>query len=209
MKRKKNEHCVFLAGLRLHLSRFHRGNTAFTVKSEFPGSQTHVLLQFQNCVKTNLGHTVPFHEKKVGRECSVTVVCPAVVTQIRWNCILRWLPSKKWQTGSFFQKGRTLEQSSCCNGKKSEPVCFSGRLKVALSSRWLPSGKQQVVNFFEKTQILDKAFVVMKRKMNQCVFLASLRLKLSRFYRGKILLLQSGPNFRVHKNMLPCSFRAV
>lgn len=64
MKGKKNEHCVFLAGLRLHLSRFHRGNTAFTVKSEFPGSQTHGLLQFQSCVKTNLGHTVPFHEKK-------------------------------------------------------------------------------------------------------------------------------------------------
>ena len=39
-------------------------NTAFAIRSQFLGSQKSVSLQFQSCVKTNLGCTVPFYEKR-------------------------------------------------------------------------------------------------------------------------------------------------
>ena len=56
---------------------------------------------------------------------------------------------------------------------------------------------------------MTKDVVEMKRKMKKYVFLASMRLKLPRFHWVNILLMPLGPNAQVHKNMFPCSFRAV
>ena len=37
---------------------------AFAIRPQFPGSLKHGSLKFQSCVKTNLGCTVPFYEKR-------------------------------------------------------------------------------------------------------------------------------------------------
>ena len=62
---------------------------------------------------------------------------------------------------------------------------------------------------FRKFKYLNKVVVVMKRKMKQCVFLAGLRLKLSRFYMRRILLLALCAYMQVHQNMFSCRFRVV
>ena len=58
----KNESVCFSSTVRL----IQRENTAFAIRPLFPGSQKHVPLQFQSCVKTLIGNTVPFH-KKIGQ----------------------------------------------------------------------------------------------------------------------------------------------
>ena len=77
------------------------------------------------------------------------------------------------------------------------------------SVRWLPNKKRQALCCFPKTPKLEQAVVIMKRKMSQCVFLALLRLKISSFHSGKILLFPSGSNYQVHKKIFRFSFRAV
>jgi len=57
-------------------------------------------------------------------------------------------------------------------------------------------------------KIVTTTVVVMQRK-KLCVFLVSLRLQLSSFHLGKIILLPSGPNSQVQTYMFPCSFKAV
>ena len=78
MKRKMNQ-CVFLAGLKLQLSRFKRGKSYFGISPQLSVSPKLVSLQFPNCVKTLLGNTMPFHGKiyqgRVFGECSDSVDC--------------------------------------------------------------------------------------------------------------------------------------
>ena len=61
VKKRKMNLCVFLEGVRLQLSSFHGGNTAFGIGPPFSGSQKQVSLQFQSCVR-----------REVRRECSVS-----------------------------------------------------------------------------------------------------------------------------------------
>ena len=112
-------------------------NTSFAIRPQFPGSQNHVSLHFQNCVKTLLGHTVPFREKGTVSEESVECWLPYLLWHWLSETVVMGLPSKKWQTAHFFQKNKTLNQS-CCNERKDEPVGFSGRMRPHISSflRW-------------------------------------------------------------------------
>ena len=47
------------------------GENTFDIRPRLPGSQKHISLQSQSCVKTLLGHIVPFYEKT----CQVRVCC--------------------------------------------------------------------------------------------------------------------------------------
>ena len=38
--------------------------TSFPISPQIPGSQKHVFVQFQSCIKTLLEHTVQFHENR-------------------------------------------------------------------------------------------------------------------------------------------------
>ena len=50
-------------------------NTAFCIQPQSACCQIHISLQFQSCVKIHLGHTVPFHEKRIQGQCYVSVDC--------------------------------------------------------------------------------------------------------------------------------------
>lgn len=81
-------------------------------------------LQFLCCVKTFLGYSVPFHEKRSESVLWVFASIP-VVTLIRWNCTVRWLLSKKRPTAWYFQKTQILgEKAVCCNEGRNDLMAF-------------------------------------------------------------------------------------
>ena len=63
MKRKMNQG-VFLSIEAAIFQLSQEENTAFANGPQCPGSEKHDSLQFLSCVKTQLGHTAPFHEKR-------------------------------------------------------------------------------------------------------------------------------------------------
>ena len=60
---ENNEPMCFTATLRLQLSSFHSGKILLLPSGPLPRFTKTCLAQFQSCVKTLLGHNVPFHEK--------------------------------------------------------------------------------------------------------------------------------------------------
>lgn len=70
--------------------------------------------------------------------------------------------------------------------------------------KWIPSQKLEASFLFQKIQNQEQSCCLMKCKMNQHVFLSTLRLQLSRFHLGKILL-TSDPDYQVPKSIFPCS----
>lgn len=86
------------------------------------------------CKDTTRTHcTIPWEKRS--RESVLWMLTPiTVVTQNKWNCTRRWLPSKKWQIVNFFQKTQIFDQSFYCNEKKNRPVYFSGLYEAATTS---------------------------------------------------------------------------
>ena len=72
--------------------------------------------------------TIPW-EKMSGDSVLWVLTAIPVVTLIRWNFTVRWLPSKKLEACFLFQKTQNCEQSSC--NEKNEEVCFSCKFKAA------------------------------------------------------------------------------
>ena len=105
-------------------------NTSFTIRPQFPGSQNHVSLQFQNCVKTFLGHTVPFHEKIGQRKVLFECWLPYLLWHWLREIVVMGLPSKKWQTACFFLKNKKLNQS-CLQWKEKWTSGFFWQDEVA------------------------------------------------------------------------------
>ena len=100
-------------------------NTGFAIRPQFPGSQKHVSLKFLSCVKTLLKHTVLPWEKRSRESVLWVLTAISVVTLIRWNCTVRWLPRKKWQVACFFFKKAQILDQRWCYEEKNEPRCFS------------------------------------------------------------------------------------
>ena len=160
--KEKNETSVFFwqceaANIQLSLEKI-------TVLSLNHNSQVHKNMftsGFRLCKDTPRTHsTIPW-EKRSRRGVLWVLNAMFVVTQIRWNCTLRWLPRMKWQAAVFVE-----------------------------------------------CKCLTKAVIVMRRKGNQCAFSGRFEDATVTFSWLKILLLPSGPNFKVHKSMFPCQFRA-
>ena len=110
---------AFLSSLRLQLSSCYRVKIL-------------VLPACESCVKTLLGCTVRFHEKRgQGRvfcECRLPYL---LLTLINWNGTLKWLLSKKWQEACFFSKTQILDQNCCWSEEKNQPAYFSWRCEAA------------------------------------------------------------------------------
>ena len=110
----------------------------------------------------------------------------------RKHCIIPWEKKKCQGVGCFV----SVDCHSCCYSDE-------------VLSDDFPARSQKPAFCFRKLKIMTKDVVEMKRKMKKYVFLASMRLKLPRFHWVNTLILPLGPNAQVHKNMFPCSFRAV
>ena len=70
------------------------------------------------------------------------------------------------------------------------------------NDKWIPSQKLEASFLFQKIQNQKQSCCLMKCKMNQRVFLSTLRLQLSRFHLGKIIL-TSDSNYQVPKSIFP------
>ena len=159
-------------------------------------------------------YTIPWKWEKRSEESILWVLTAIpVVTAIRWNCSERWLPSKKWLAACLIQKIPKLDQSCCFNKEKNETV-FSCRFEAAIIQ--IPCLENIAFNlkaqskacFFQKTQKIDQSCCNESKNEWVC-FSGLLGATTTSFYSGWLLLLPSGPNSQVHKNMFHCNFRAV
>ena len=99
-------------------------NISFTKGTKFLGSLKHVYWKSQSCVKTNLGHTVSFYEKR--SQGSALCKCGLPYLLLLWlgeNDLLAW----RWYP-SYFRK---LNIMNIVVMQKNEPVYFSGKCKTA------------------------------------------------------------------------------
>ena len=84
-------------------------NTSFAIRPQFPSSQKHVSLQFQNCLKTHLRWHCTIPWEKMSKEIILWVLTAILlVTLIWWNGTVSLLPSKEWQAACFFQKTQKI-----------------------------------------------------------------------------------------------------
>ena len=97
-------------------------NTSFAKRPQFPGSQKHALLEFLCLVNTPINTVYYFMRKEVRGESSVSVTGVLIVTPIRWNCPVSWIPSKMWHA-FFLQKTQIFDQM-CCWREKWSSVSF-------------------------------------------------------------------------------------
>ena len=130
MKIKMNK-CIFLVGLSVQLSSFQSRNTNFAIRPQFTGSQQHVYLPFQSCVKIILGHTVPLHEKR-DQWRVFCVDCHTCCYPDKVKLYCQMTPSMKWESNSLFlSENSNTWPKLLLNEDKDEPVCFSGWVKAA------------------------------------------------------------------------------
>ena len=100
-------------------------NTSFAIRPQFPGSQNHVSLKFQNCVKTLLGHTVPFHEKTGRGKCWVLTAIPAV-TLIQWSSSHGASQQDVASSPFLFRKIKNSTKAVAMKGKMNQWVFLEG-----------------------------------------------------------------------------------
>ena len=62
--------------------------------------------------------------KMSGKNVLYVLNCIPVVTLIRWNSTVIWLPNKMCQAAFFFQKTQKLDASCFCNDGKNAAVFF-------------------------------------------------------------------------------------
>ena len=125
MQKKMKCQSVFLEGLRRQLSSFHRDKTAFKSGLNSPVHKD-VSMQSHSGIKTLLGSTIPCLEKRSWESVLWVLTAIPIFTVIRWNCTVRWHPSKKCQTACFLQETQILDHSYCF---KESKLCFSGRFE--------------------------------------------------------------------------------
>lgn len=110
-------------------------NTAFSFRSQFQGSQKHVSLPIQSCVRTYLGHTIPFREKRS----QGTVFCECWLPHL----LLPWLGetvmsndfparSEKWSVS--LKKLKYLNKVIDVMKRKTNQVVFLAVLWLQVSS---------------------------------------------------------------------------
>ena len=123
---------VFLEGLMKQLSRFHvrkilllpSVTSSQVYKTCFPAVS-------ELNKDTPRVHCVISWDKKSRESVLWMLIAITVVILIRWNCTVRWLPSKKWQAAYYFQKTQIHDQS-CFNEERNEPECFPGKFEAAM-----------------------------------------------------------------------------
>ena len=126
MERKINDG-VFFPQVSLQIYSIHRNKILLLPSGSVP-SFTKTCLEFQSCVKTQVGHTVLSCDKRGHGWVFCVLTAIIVVALIRWNSTIRWLPREMWHAACFFQKNQILEES-CYNEKKNKSVCLSGRFE--------------------------------------------------------------------------------
>lgn len=126
MERKINDSIFFSPQVSLQISSIHR-NKILPLPSGSVPSFTKTCLDFQSCVKTQVGHTVSSCDKRDHGWAFCVLTAIIVVALIRWDSI-RWLLREMWQVACFFQKNQILDES-CYNEKKNKSVCLSGRFE--------------------------------------------------------------------------------
>ena len=77
-------------------------------------------------------------EKRSGESVLWVLTAIPVVTLINWNCVLKWLLSKKWQEACFFSKTQILDQNCCWSEEKINQCVFLEGVRRELSCfhRW-------------------------------------------------------------------------
>lgn len=89
---------------------------------------------FQSSVKTLLWSDVPFLEKRCQGDSVLWVLTAIpVVTLIRWNFTVRWLPSKKLEACFLFQKLNIVNKAVVMK-KKMKKYVFLASLRLQLCS---------------------------------------------------------------------------
>lgn len=126
MERKINNSIFFSPQVSLQISSIHR-NKILPLPSGSVPSFTKTCLDFQSCVKTQVGHIVSSCDKRDHGWAFCVLTAIIVFALIRWDSI-RWLLREMWQVACFFQKNQILDES-CYNEKKNKSVCLSGRFE--------------------------------------------------------------------------------
>ena len=130
--KEKNEIGCFPCSFEEAIIQLSQGeNTSFAIRPQFPGLQKHALLEFLCLINTPINTLYYSMRKEVRGESSVSVTGIPVVTLIRWNCPVRWIPSKMWHAAFLLQKTQIFDQMCCWNEEKNEAVCLSSRFEGA------------------------------------------------------------------------------
>ena len=134
----KNETSVFF--WQCEAANIHLSQEKITVLSLKHNSQVHKNMftsGFWLCKDTTRTHsTIPW-EKRSRRGVLWVLNAISVVTQIRWNCTLRWLPRMKWQAAIFVEH-KCLPKAVTVMRRKGNQCAFLAGLNLQLSHfhRW-------------------------------------------------------------------------
>jgi len=110
-------------------------NMTFVIRPQFPDLQVHVSLKFQSYVKTILGHTVTFHEKRgEGRDFCVCWLPYLLLPWIGKTLLSDDFPKRSGKQPLSFRRLKYLTTVVVVIKRKMNQCVFQAGLTVHLSS---------------------------------------------------------------------------